>query len=131
VDLPIFVAIDTGRMIDVDGLPLPTVAIDTSESPAVSDLARVHAIEGIGDIRTEAVRVDNVLLIRIKITVPVRATFGIAFDVHHHREMLDDVVSTGSLVIAHTDPKLASVDRPQWLAVDIDSEAFAACLPAV
>jgi hypothetical protein len=118
-------------MIDADGQPLPTVVIDASDWPAVADLGRVHAIEGIGDIRTEAVRLDDVLLIQIKLSVPVRASFGIAFDVHRHREMLDDVVSSGSLVIAHTDPQLAAIDQPQWLALDIDSDALAACLPAV
>ena len=128
VDVPVFAALDTGRTIDDHGAEMPTVVIDASDEPAVADLARVHAIEGVGDIWTEAVRADELLLLGVRITTPVHATFVVAFDVDRHRPLLDDVVSTGSLVIAHTDPARAQVDRPRWLAVDIDGPSLAACL---
>jgi hypothetical protein len=125
VDVPVFAALDIGHTIDDDGRHLPTVAIDAADSPAVADLARVHAVEGVGDIRTAAVRADDLLLLGVRVTVPVRAAFAIAFNLKHHRGFLDDVIERGSLVIAHTDPGLAAVERPHWLAVDIDGAALA------
>ncbi len=88
----------------------------------------VHAVEGMGDVRTAAIRADDLLLLGIRVTVPVRASFAIAFGVERHRALLDEVVAHGSLVIAHTDPQLASVEQPQWLAVDIDGAALADCM---
>lgn len=125
VDVPVFAALDIGHTIDDDGRRLPTVVIDAADWPAVADLARVHAIEGVGDIRTAAVRADDLLLLGVRVTVPVRAAFAIAFGLQRHRSFLEDVVEHGSLVIAHTDPELAVVERPHWLAVDIDGSALA------
>ena len=128
VDVPVFLAQDCGHVVDVDGGRTPTVVIDASSSPAVADLARVHAVEGIGDIRTEAVRSDDVLLLGIRLSVPVQATFVIAFELDRHAGFLADVVQEQSLAIAHTDPTRAAVDQPHWLAVDIDGPALARCL---
>jgi len=128
VDVPVFLAQGCGHVVDVDGARTPTVVIDASSSPAVADLARVHAVEGIGDIRTEAVRSDDVLLFGVRLSVPVQATFVIAFGLQRHRGFLTDVVRAQSLVIAHTDPDRAAVDQPHWLAVDIDGPALATCL---
>ncbi len=128
VDVPIFTVLEIGNSINDDGRHLPTVAIDAVDSPEVADLARVHAIEGVGDIRTAAVRTDDLLLLGVRVTVPVRAAFAIAFDLQHHRGFLDDVIEHGSLVIAHTDPRLAASERPRWLAVDIDGPALAECM---
>lgn len=126
--VPVFTVLDAGRSIDADGRQLPTVAIDAEDAPEVADLARVHSVEGVGDIRTEAVRVDDHVVLGIRMTVPVIAAFAIAIDVRRHRALLDDVIEQGSLVIAHTDPQRAAVDRPHWLAVDIDGPALAAQL---
>ena len=128
MDVPVFVALDTGQTIDDEGRQFPTVVIDGSDSPEVADLARVHAVEGIGDIHTEAIRSDDLLLLGIRVTVPVLAAFAIAFDVRRHRDLLDDVIVGGELVIAHTDPASADIERPHWLAVDIDGAALARCL---
>ncbi len=128
MDVPVFEALDIGSTLDADGQQLPTVVIDATGSPAVADLARVHAVEGMGDVRTAAIRADDLLLLGIRVTVPVRASFAIAFGVERHRALLDEVVAHGSLVIAHTDPQLASVEQPQWLAVDIDGAALADCM---
>jgi GNAT superfamily N-acetyltransferase len=128
VDVPVFVALGTGRSVDADRSVLPTVAIDATGSPEVADLARVHAIEGIGDIRTEAIRDGGVLLLVISATVPVRVTFAIVFDLDQHRLLLADVVQRGSLVIAHTDPERAGSERPLWLSVAIDGSALDRCL---
>ncbi len=130
LDVPVFTVLDAGHTVDADGTRLPTVVIDADHAPAVADLARVHAVEGVGDIRTHALRVDNLIVLGIRLTLPVRAVFAIAIDVQRHRALLDDVVDHGALVIAHTDPRLASIDQPDWLAVDIDGPALAAQLGA-
>lgn len=128
VDVPVFVALDTGRTIDDEGRHLPTVVIDGAAAPDVADLARVHAVEGIGDIRTEAIRADDLLLLGIRVTVPVLAAFAIAIDLRRHGDLLADVIEVGELVIAHTDPRAADDGYPPWLAVDIDGAALAECL---
>lgn len=126
IEVAVFTVRDTGRMVDGDGRQLPTVVIDATDAPEVSDLARVHAVEGVGDIRTEALRVGDQIVLGIRMTVPVRAAFAIAIDRHRHRALLDDVIEQGALVIAHTDPQRAAIERPQWLAIDIDGAALAA-----
>ncbi len=127
--VPVFTVLDAGHTVDADGTNLPTVVIDAGDAPEVADLARVHAVEGVGDIHTQAVRVDDLIVLGIRMTVPVRATFAIAIDAQRHRVLLDDVIELGSLVIAPTDPQLAATDQPTRLAVDIDGPALAAQLP--
>ncbi len=129
--VPVFVPLATGTTLDADGVRLPTVVIDTAEAPEISDLARVHAIDGVGDIRTEAVRTGSLIVLGIRMTVPVEATFAIAIDIDQHHDFLADVVSRDGFVIAHTDPERAALERPTWLAVDIDGEALAVHLDTV
>lgn len=124
----VFDVIDAGHTVDDGGRHLPTVVIDAHDVPEVADLARVHATEGIGDIRTEAIRVDDTIVFGIRMTVPVHAVFAIAIDMRRHRELLDDVIERGSLVIAHTDPQRAALEQTNLLAVDIDGSALAARL---
>ena len=78
VDVAIFPVLSSGHTVVADGRQLPTVVIDAADVPAVADLARVHAMEGVGDIWTEAVRSGEVLALGIKMTTPVTATFAIA-----------------------------------------------------
>ena len=54
VSAQIFAVVDIGTTIDDDGRQWPTAVIDADGHPEITDLARVHAIEGIGDIATEA-----------------------------------------------------------------------------
>ena len=128
--VPVFAVIDTGHTIDTDGRRLPTVVIDAGDAPEIADLARVHAVEGIGDIHTAAVRTDDLVVLGIRVTVPVHAAFAIVIDTRVHRTLLNDVIEHGSLVIAHTDPDLAEKEQPNWLAVDIDGPALAAQIAA-
>ncbi|MEM1334185.1 MAG: hypothetical protein AAGG08_12065 [Actinomycetota bacterium] len=126
--IPVFAALGAGYSVDTDGRQLPTVAIDASDSPDVADLARVHAVEGVGNIRTEAMRVADTIVLAIRMTVPVEATFAIAFDAERYRALFDDVIEQGALVIAHTDPERAATEHPQWLAIDVDGQALASQL---
>ncbi len=128
MDVPVFVALGSGRTIDAEGCLLPTLVIDASDRPDVADLARVHAAEGVGDIWTEAIRSGDVLVLGIQLTSPVAAAFAIAIDVVRHAEVLAEMVEQQVVVIAHTEPDLVDRDGPLWLAVDLDGDALAACL---
>ena len=103
---------------------MPTVTIDVSQSPEVADLARVHAVEGIGDVSTHAIRQDDTVLIGVQLTSPVQAMFAVAFSYELHREFLNEVADAGSLVFATTATESAQEDRPLWLSVDIDGTAL-------
>lgn len=126
--------VDVGTTITEDDEHLPTAVVDATNAPGVADLARVHAIDGVGDVQTVAQRVDidgvGVLLLGVTMTTPVRASFALAFDHAAHGPFLADVVAAGRLVIATTEPTSAATDRPLWLAVDIEGAALRAALDA-
>ena len=118
----------SGRTIDIHGTASPTVVVDADDVPAVADLARVHAVEGIGDIRTEAIREGDMVALGVRITSPVQSTFVLAFEFERHRAVLADAADVGHLVIAHTDPTVAARERPLWLAIDLDGDALRAAI---
>jgi hypothetical protein len=103
---------------------MPTVTIDVSQSPEVADLARVHAVEGIGDVSTHAIRQDDTIVIGVQLTSPVQAMFAVAFSYALHREFLKEVVDAGSLIFATTYGEAAHEEHPLWLSVDIDGDAL-------
>ena len=103
---------------------MPTVTIDVSQSPEVADLARVHAVEGIGDVSTHAIRQDDAVVVGVQLTRPVKAIFAVAFSYSLHREFLNEVADAGTLVFATTDTETAREDRPLWLSIDIDGNAL-------
>jgi hypothetical protein len=103
---------------------MPTVTIDVSQSPEVADLARVHAVEGIGDVSTHAIRQDDTVVVVVQLTSPVQAMFAVAFSYSLHAEFLKDVADTGSLTFATTDLEAAHEEHPLWLSVDIDGDAL-------
>jgi hypothetical protein len=103
---------------------MPTVTIDVSQFPEVADLARVHAVEGIGDVSTHAIRQDNTVVVGVQLTSPVQAMFAIAFSFVLHREFLNEVADAKSLIFATTDTGSAHEDQPLWLSVDIDGDAL-------
>jgi hypothetical protein len=110
------------------------VVVDAREHPAIADLARVHAVEGIGDIATEAAAVPNSdgtwrFLLAVIITTPVRCSFVIEFALPEHRRVLDEAARVGHLVIATTPPERAADDQPLWLAIDLDPRSLADALP--
>ena len=124
MSVPLFVAQEIGRTLLDGDVWMPTVAIDVSQSPEVADLARVHAVEGIGDVSTHAIRQDDAIVIGVQLTRPVRAIFAVAFSYALHREFLNEVADAGSLIFATTDAQTAHEDRPLWLSVDIDGNAL-------
>ena len=124
MSVPFFVAKEIGRTLLEENVWMPTVTIDASQSPEVADLARVHAVEGIGDVSTHAIRQDDTVLVGVQLTSPVQATFAVAFSYELHQEFLEEVADAGSLVFATTATESAHEDRPLWLSVDIDGTAL-------
>ena len=124
MSVPVFVAQEIGRTLVDENKWMPTVTIDVSQSPEVADLARVHAIEGIGDVSTHAIRKDDAVVLGVQLTSPVRAIFAVAFSYVQHREFLKDVAEAGALIFATTDVENAIEDQPLWLSVDIDGGAL-------
>ena len=124
MSVPVFVAQEIGRTLVDENKWMPTVTIDVSHSPEVADLARVHAVEGIGDVSTHAIRQDDAVVLGVQLTTPVRAIFAVAFSFAQHREFLKDVAEAGALIFATTDVENAIEDQPLWLSVDIDGSAL-------
>lgn len=124
VSVPLFVAQEIGRTLSEENVWLPTVIIDVSQAPEVADLARVHAVEGIGDVSTHAIRQDDAIVVGVQLTSPVQAMFAVAFSYSLHAEFLKEVADAGSLIFATTDGEAAHKDRPLWLSVDIDGDAL-------
>ena len=124
MSVPVFVAQEIGRTLVDEDKWMPTVTIDVSQSPEVADLARVHAVEGIGDVSTHAIRQNDAVVLGVQLTSPVQAIFAVAFSYVQHREFLKDVAEAGSLIFATTDVENAIEDQPLWLSVDIDGSAL-------
>ena len=124
MSVPLFVAQEIGRTLVDENKWMPTVTIDVSQSPEVADLARVHAVEGVGDVSTHAIRQDDAVVLGVQLTSPVRAIFAVAFSYVQHREFLKDVAEAGALIFATTDVENAIEDQPLWLSVDIDGSAL-------
>jgi hypothetical protein len=124
VSVPLFVAQEIGRTLSDGNVWLPTVTIDVSQAPEVADLARVHAVEGIGDVSTHAIRQDDAIVVGVQLTIPVQAMFAVAFSYALHGDFLKEVADAGSLIFATTEVEAAHEDRPIWLSVDIDGDAL-------
>jgi hypothetical protein len=103
---------------------MPTVTIDVSESPEVADLARVHAVEGVGDVSTVALRQDDAVVIGVRLSKPVEAVFAVAFHYELHKDFLREVADAGALVFATTNTEYAGEEQPLWLSVDIDGSSL-------
>lgn len=124
VSVPLFVAQEIGRSLSDENVWLPTVTIDVSQAPEVADLARVHAVEGTGDVSTHAIRQDDAIVVGVQLTSPVQAMFAVAFSHALHGDFLKEVADAGSLIFATTEVEVAHEDRPLWLSVDIDGDAL-------
>lgn len=119
--------LDAGVTVGDDGVAYPTVVLDVAGRPDVADLARVHAIEGIGDVATSAAFTDTGVVLTVRLTRPVRAAFSIAFVLPDHFEVLVHAALAGSLLLATTAPSPEG-DNPLWLAIDLDGVRLAELL---
>ena len=124
---------DLGYSVSDDGSLIPTVVLDVADHPGIADLARVHAVEGVGDLTTTGRRVaqagpngEDLFLLGVAMTSPVRATFAIAFPLPDAHEFLGHAADTGRLALATTPPDAVGHDRPVWLAIDLDRSALRA-----
>ena len=124
MSVPLFVAREIGRTLSDENVWLPTVTIDVSHAPEIADLARVHAVEGIGDVSTHAIREDDAIVVGVQLTSPVQAMFAVVFSYTLHREFLEEVADAGSLIFATTEVEAAHEEQPLWLSVDIDGDAL-------
>jgi len=124
MSVPVFAAEETGHTLVGDAQWMPTVTIDVSGAPLIADLARVHAVEGIGDVRSHALRENDSVLLGVSLTVPVQAMFVVVFNYAVHRQFLEEVAAAGTLLFATTNTRLAHEERPLWLGVDIDGDAL-------
>jgi hypothetical protein len=124
VSAPLFIAQEIGHTLIGENVWMPTVTIDVSQAPEVADLARVHAVEGIGDVSTHAIRQDDAIVVGVQLTSPVQAMFAVAFSYALHRDFLNEVADAESLIFATTGTGSAHEDRPLWLSVDIDGGAL-------
>jgi hypothetical protein len=128
--------LDVGTTIEATGDRLPTVVVDARDHPEIADLARVHAVEGVGDIATEAAAVPDAsddgawrFFLAVIIRSPVRCAFVLEFSLPTHRTVLDDAAEAGRLVIATTPPERAATDQPMWLAIDLDPRSLSDAFP--
>jgi hypothetical protein len=134
LEIVVLSVLDIGTTIVADGERLPTVVVDAVGHPEITDLARVHAVEGIGDIATEAAAVPGGdgtwrFFLAVIISSPVTCAFVLEFQLPRHRHVLDEAAAAGRLVIATTPPERAELDQPLWLAIDLDPHALSAALP--
>ena len=74
--IPVFAAGEVGRTLSSDNSWLPTVSIDVEGFPAISDLARVHAVEGIGNVSTHAIRQNESVIIGVRVSVQLPKQFN-------------------------------------------------------
>ena len=124
MNAPLFIAQEIGHTLIGENVWMPTVTIDVSQFPEVADLARVHAVEGVGDVTTHAIRQDDTVVVGVQLTSPVQAMFAVAFSFVLHREFLNEVADAESLIFATTDTGSAHEEHPLWLSVDIDGAAL-------
>ncbi len=103
---------------------LPAVVVDATGRADVADLARVHDTEGVGNVRTLAVRNGNTIDLSVTLTSPVTCSFTMQFAADDPTGFLGSVCSAESLVIATSQPDAGEV----CLSVDIDGEALAQVL---
>ena len=106
-----------GRTLGADGDWYPTLHVDVTDRPDVADLARVHAVEGVGDLTTSASVVGGRLLLGVALTSPVTCRFSLDLG-PEHAELLVDAAVSGHLLLATTPPE--APERPVWLALDVD-----------
>lgn len=132
---PLLLVQDLGYTVGGDGVMTPTAVLDVSKHPEIADLARVHAIEGVGDVKTTGRHVPDagpggtdLFLVGVSMTSPVRAAFALALPMPEARDFLVDAAQAGRLALATTPVEAVGDERPMWLAIDLDRSALLAAL---
>lgn len=108
-----------GITMSEDGVSFPTVVLDVESRPDVRDLARVHMLDGIGDIETFLEPNEDGVVLRVRLSSPVMAEFAVQLLLPDHAPVLIDAATAGHLLLATTTPS-DSGDNPPWLAIDLD-----------
>lgn len=115
--------VSTGMIIDPDdAATVAAMVLDTTNRPDVADLTRVHATEGIGDVRCGLGVYDigpsDGWLVRLEVSVdhPVHCRFHTVVDWIGHREWLGTIVDGGAVAIGTGD------DAGTWLRLNVDPE---------
>lgn len=108
-----------GITMSEDGEPFPTIVLDAQLRPDVTDLARVHMIDGIGDIQTFLEPNQDGVVLRVTLSSPVAAEFAVQLLLPDHVPVLIDAATAGHLLLATTTPS-DSGENPPWLAIDLD-----------
>ena len=112
-----------------DGQPLPALVLDARDRPDVADLARVHELEGIGDLRSGlgvfdlGPRRDWLVRFELAVDHPVRCRFHAVLGLDDAAPLLRQAGAAGSIAVG-TEP----VDESRWLAVHVDPDRLAAVL---
>jgi hypothetical protein len=114
--------VSTGFIADPDdGSLVAAMVLDASARPDVADLTRVHALEGVGDLRC-GLGVYDVgppasWLVRLEVAVdhPVHCRFHAVVDWASHRPWLTAVADGGAVAIGTGD------DSGYWLRLNVDA----------
>ena len=134
---PLLLAQDLGYTIGADGTMTPTVVIDVTGHPEIADLPRVHATEGVGDVRTTGRVVERggsdgapIFLLGVAMSSPVRSAFAVVFPLPDAEPFLREAGRAGQMALGTTDVDRVGTDRPVWLAIDLDGPSLYAALDA-
>ena len=103
MSVPLFVAQEIGHTLLNEDMWMPTVTIDVSTSPAVADLARVHSVEGIGDVSTS---VD-----KTRVYIPIGNVLMPCISVENLRIRELAEIETFSLVVSRLRSRKTRVNR--------------------
>lgn len=118
-----------GTIVDADdGRVIPAAVLDSAGRPDVADLIRVHASEGIGDLRCGVGLWDvgdpSGWLLRLEVTVdhPVACRFHVVLGWSASRAWLEAVANAGAVALATGD------SEGRWLMLNVDPKRLGSLL---
>lgn len=114
--------LETGMTV-AGGQVLPVLRLDATHRPDVADLARVHEVEGVGDVTTYLAPHPDGLAVTVACEVPVRCTFSVVVP-DDSLAVLEHAAQVGLLVLATSAPDPDGGQNPSWLAVDVDQTSL-------
>lgn len=122
-----------GAVVDPDlDQEVPAVCLDARDRPEVGDLARVHASEGVGDLRLGlgvwdlGPPTDWLVRLEVVVTLPVVCRFFWCVAWEDHQAWLDRVGSVG--VVAVGTLGLDGEPGGDWLVMNVAGERLAPVL---